>query len=162
MVPFQAIMIPIYFELNKLGLLNTRESEIIILVSQGLPFGAYLMRSFVHGIPIEISESAKLDGCGEFKIFFLLSLPLTMPAWISLVVFEAMWSWNNFIIPLLLIYKENLKPVPLGLLYFQGRYTSEYTIIAMAMLITMLPLIILYIFLQRNFTVGLTAGAIKG
>ena len=155
-------MIPVYFQLNTFGLLNTRMAVIVLLVSEGLPFGTFLMRSFTKGIPDDISESGRLDGCSEFRIFYSLVLPLTYPAWISLIIFEAMWSWNNFIIPLLLVYNEEIKPIPLGLLYFQGRYTSEYTVIAMAMLISLLPLIMIYILLQKKFTSGITAGALKG
>ena len=161
MVPFQAIMIPIYFQMNAFHLLNTRMAVIILLVTEGLPFGTFLMRSFMMGIPEDISESGRLDGCSEFRICFSLILPLTVPAWFSLIIFEAMWSWNNFIIPLLMVYNEELKPIPLGLLYFQGRYTSEYTVIAMAMLISLLPLLLLYILLQKRFTTGITSGALK-
>jgi len=162
MVPFQAMMIPIYFLFNSLHLLNTRLSVILVLAVDGLPFGTFLMRSFIRGIPDELSESAKLDGCGELRIFRSIILPLTSPAWMSLIIFQSMWAWNNFIVPLMLVYDEKIKPIPLGLMYFQGRYTTEYTVIAAAVIISILPLVLVYIAFQRHFTMGITAGALKG
>jgi ABC-type glycerol-3-phosphate transport system permease component len=89
-------------------------------------------------------------------------LPLTYPAWGSLIIFQAMWTWNNFLVPMLFIYDESRRPIPLGLMFFQGRYTSEYTSISAAILIAIVPLVVLYIFFQRRFTTGLVAGALKG
>ena len=162
MVPFQAVMIPTYFLMSSLGLLNTRVGVSLIIAVLGLPFGTFMMRAFFRGVSDELIEAAKLDGCGEGRLFFSLMLPLTYPAWGSLVIFQAMWTWNNFLVPLLFVYDEGKRPIPLGLMFFQGRYTSEYTAISAAILIALVPLVALYIVFQRNFTTGLTAGALKG
>jgi raffinose/stachyose/melibiose transport system permease protein len=162
MVPFQSVMIPLYYLLNSLKLLDKRIAVVLVIAVAGLPFGTFMLRSFFMGISDELSEAAKLDGCGDWRIFFHVMLPLTYPAWGSLIIFQAMWTWNEFLVPLLFIYSEEKRPIPLGLMYFQGRYQVEYTVIAAAILIAILPLAVLYILLQRRFTTGLVAGALKG
>ncbi len=162
MVPFQAVMIPQYFLMNRLRLLNNHWAAILSISALGVPFGIFMMRSFFMGLPNELIESAKLDGATDIQTFRLVMLPLTYPAWASLLVFQTMWSWNNFLVPLLFIYDDSLRPIPLGLMQFQGRYTMDYTLVAAAVLIALLPLVVLYAILQRTFVGGITMGALKG
>ncbi len=162
MVPFQSIMIPLYFDLQRMRILGTYLAMILPAIGLGLPFGIYLMQAFFRGLPQELSDSAKVDGCNELQVFWHIILPLTTPAVSSLAIFQFVWTWNAFLMPLIYLNKEVLRPMTLGLMFFQGRYTSDYSMISAAVTITSLPLIIVYILLQRQFLRGLTAGAIKG
>lgn len=162
MVPFQSIMIPLFIDLQRMNILGTYLAMILPAIGLGLPFGIYLMQAFFRGLPQELSDSAKVDGCNEFQVFWNIILPLTVPAVSSLAIFQFVWTWNAFLMPLVYLNKEELRPMTLGLMFFQGRYTSDYAMISAAVTITSLPLILVYVLLQRQFLRGLTAGAIKG
>ncbi len=162
MVPFQSIMIPLYFSIRDLQLLGTYWAMILPAIGLGLPFGIFLMSSFFRGLPDELADSGRVDGCNEFQVFWYIVLPLTKPAISSLVVFQFMWSWNAYLMPLLYLNKEELRPVTLGLMFFQGRYTTNYALISAGVLSATLPIIGIYMIMQRQFLRGLTAGAIRG
>lgn len=162
MVPFQSIMIPLYFNIKNLGLLGTYWAMILPAIGLGLPFGIFLLQSFFRGLPHELGDSARVDGCNEFQVFWRVLLPLARPAVSSLVVFQFMWTWNAYLMPLLLLNQEALRPITLGLMFFQGRYTSDYALISAGVTIVTLPIILVYIVMQRQFLRGLTAGALRG
>lgn len=162
MVPFQSIMIPLYFNIKNLGLLGTYWAMILPAIGLGLPFGIFLMQSFFRGLPHELADSARVDGCNEFQVFWRVLLPLAKPAISSLVVFQFMWTWNAYLMPLLLLNQESLRPVTLGLMFFQGRYTSDYALISAGVTIVTFPIILIYVIMQRQFLRGLTAGALRG
>jgi ABC-type glycerol-3-phosphate transport system permease component len=162
MVPFQSIMIPLYFDLRKYGLLNTYLAVILPGIALGLPFGIYLMQAFFRGLPRELSDSARVDGCNEFQVFWKIILPLTSPAVTSLAIFQLLWTWNAFLMPLIYLNTEARRTLPLGLMFFQSKYVSDYSLISAGVLITSFPMIVVYLLLQRRFLRGLTAGAIKG
>ena len=162
MVPFQSIMIPLYFNIKNLGLLGTYWAMILPAIALGLPFGIFLMQSFFRGLPHELADSARVDGCNEFQVFWRVLLPLAKPAISSLVVFQFMWTWNAYLMPLLLMNQESLRPITLGLMFFQGRYTTNYALIAAGVTIVTFPIILVYIVMQRQFLRGLTAGALRG
>jgi len=162
MIPFQAVMIPLYFLMKNLHLLDTTLGVILIITATSLSFGAFMMRAFFRGLPNELIEAAKLDGCTDLQTFWNVMLPLTIPAWISLIIFQAIWTWNNLLIPLLFLYNDKMRPLPLALYNFQDRYSTMYTLVAAAVMITILPLVVLFILLQRKFVTSITMGAIKG
>jgi ABC-type glycerol-3-phosphate transport system permease component len=162
MVPFQSIMIPMYYDLKDLNLFGTYWAMILPATALGLPFGIFLMQAFFHGLPAELADAARVDGCSEFGVFFKIMLPLTKPAVSTLVVFQFMWTWNAFLMPLLFLNEESLRPISLGLMFFSGRYTLNYGLVAAGVTLATLPLIVVYIVFQRQFMRGLTAGAIKG
>lgn len=162
MVPFQSIMIPLYFNIKNMALLGTYWAMILPAIGLGLPFGIFLMQSFFRGLPHELADSARVDGCNEFQVFWSVLLPLAKPALSSLVVFQFMWTWNAYLMPLLLMNQEALRPITLGLMFFQGRYTTNYALISAGVTIVTLPIILVYIVMQRQFLRGLTAGALRG
>jgi raffinose/stachyose/melibiose transport system permease protein len=162
MIPFQSIMIPLFFLFNSLGLIDTHGAVILAVGIGGIPFGTFMMRSFFIGLPNQLLEAARLDGCSDLSAFLRVMLPLTYPAWVSLIIFQTMWSWNNFLVPLVFIFTDKLRPLPLGLMFYSSRYNTEYTLVAAGVLITILPLIILYIVLQRKFISSITMGALTG
>jgi ABC-type glycerol-3-phosphate transport system permease component len=120
------------------------------------------MRSFFREVPDELINAARIDGAGEFRTFVNIIMPLTIPAVGSLLVFEFMWGWNDFLLPLLMIYKDSLRTLPLGLMYYKSKYTTNYSLAAAGVIITSLPIIIIYLIFQKNFIQGMTLGAVKG
>lgn len=161
MVPFFALMIPIYLLVRDLGILGTRIGFIIPAIALALPFGIFLMRSFFLGLPGELADAARIDGCNEFGVFSRVMLPLAYPGLATLAVFEFLWTWNMFVEPLVLVQNESLRPVGLAIFFFTGRYNIDRGMIATGVLLTILPVIVLYILLQRKFIEGITAGALK-
>jgi raffinose/stachyose/melibiose transport system permease protein len=162
MVPFQSIMIPLYFNLKDYGLLGTYFAMILPAIGLGMPFGIYLMQAFFLGLSADLSDSARVDGCNEFQVFWHIILPLTMPAISSLAIFQFVWTWNAFLMPLIYLNKEAYRPLTLGLMFFRGRYTTDLGLISAGVTIASFPLVVVYVLLQRRFLRGLTAGAIKG
>jgi raffinose/stachyose/melibiose transport system permease protein len=160
-MPFQSIMIPLFYQLRSYGLLGTYWAVILPAVAFGLPFGVFMMQSFFGDLPNELTDAARIDGCSEFRIFLNIMLPLSKPAVSSLIVFQFMWTWNAFLMPLLYLQDENLRPIPLGIMFFQGKYTQEEGLIAAGVTLATIPVVIVYLLFQRQFIKGLTAGAVK-
>ena len=125
MVPFQTIMIPLYFKLRDWHLISTYWGVILTSIAFGLPFGIFLMRAFFNGMLTELADAGLVDGCNEFGVFWYVMLPLTKPALTALGVFQFMWTWNNFIIPYLYLQREGLRSSPLGFNAFQRAVWDE-------------------------------------
>jgi raffinose/stachyose/melibiose transport system permease protein len=162
MVPIQAMIIPLYYNIQNMGMINTYWAMIIPNFGLSMPFAIFMMRAFFKDLPDELMESAKIDGCNEFQTFFHVFLPLMVPAITSLFVFEFMWAWNDFLLPLLFVYDDSLRTLPLGLMYFFGEYTADQSLIASGVSISIIPIIVVYIIFQRKFIEGITAGSVKG
>lgn len=162
MIPIQAMIIPIYYNIQRMGLINTRWAVILPYFGLSMPFAIFMMRAFFRDLPTELMESARIDGCNEFSTFFYIMLPLIKPAVSSLLVFEFMWSWNDFFLPMMTIYNDSYRTLPLGLMYFFGKYTTNYSLIAAGVTICTIPIIVVYTIFQRKFMEGITSGAVKG
>jgi ABC-type glycerol-3-phosphate transport system permease component len=162
MVPFQSVMIPLYYLLRDIHILNTYFAFIIPGIALGLPFGIFLMRGFFRGLPKEIADAARIDGANEWIVFSRVILPLARPGVATLVVFQFMFTWNAFLMPLVFVQRDELRPVALGMMFYFGRYTSDQSMIAAGATIAMAPVVILYLVLQRQFIRGITAGAVRG
>ncbi len=160
-IPFQSVMIPLYYQLLGMGLLGTYWAVILPGIAFGLPFGVFLMAAFFEDLPRELHEAGRVDGCGELRIFWSIMLPLARPAVSTLVVFQFMRSWNEFLMPLLYLQDEAKRPIPLGLMFFQGTYTRDIGLIAASVTLATIPVIVVYLLFQRQFVRGLTAGAVK-
>jgi ABC-type glycerol-3-phosphate transport system permease component len=160
-VPFQSVMIPLYYQLLAMGLLGSYLAVILPLIAFGLPFGVFLMQSFFEDLPNELHEAGRADGCSELRIFWSIMLPLARPALSTLIVFQFMRSWNEFLMPLLYLQREELRPIPLGLMFFQGAYNRDIGLIAAGVSLATIPVILVYLIFQRQFVRGLTAGAVK-
>lgn len=161
MVPFQSVMIPIYYILRDVGLLETYWAFIVPGIALRLPFGIFLMRGFFKGLPGDIADAARMDGANEWQVFRNVMLPLSIPGLSTLVVFQFIHTWNQFLMPLVFVQREDLRPVALGTMFFFGRFTADRGMIAAGVTISMIPMVILYLLLQRRFIEGITAGAMK-
>jgi raffinose/stachyose/melibiose transport system permease protein len=162
MVPFQSIMIPLFYTLKDIGFLGTYWAMIVPMIALGMPFSIFFMRAFFLGLPGELADAAKIDGCNDFNVFRFVMLPLAGPAIATLSVFTFMSAWNAFLLPLIYMQKEELRPIVLGLMFFRSRYTQNIPLTMAGATIVMLPIIIVYMVFQRKFIQGLTAGAVKG
>lgn len=160
-LPFLSIMIPLFYIARDLQILGTRWGLILPAVGIGLPFSIFIMRAFFLSIPSELADAARVDGCSEWGVFARVMLPLAWPGLATVAVFEFLNTWSAYLMPLILVQREELRPVALALPLFQSRYSAEIQLIAAASIITILPPIIIYLLLQRRFVEGVTAGALK-
>lgn len=161
MVPFQSVMIPLYYVLRDMQILETYWAFIFPAIALRLPFGIFLMRGFFKGLPSELGDASRTDGANEWQVFRQVMLPLSWPGLATLVVFQFMWTWNEFAMPLIFVQREDLRPVSLGTMFFFGRFTADRGLIAAGVTIAMIPIVALYLILQRRFIEGITAGALK-
>lgn len=161
MVPVQAIMIPQYYQVRDLGLLGNHGGVIVPGIAVGLAFGIFLMRAFFRGLPQDIAAAARLDGANEWQVFWQVMLPMARSGLLTLGVFQFMISWNMFLIPLLYGQIEAIRPISTGIMFFFGRYSVDRGMIAAGVTLSSVPIIVVYIFFQRYFINGLTAGALK-
>jgi raffinose/stachyose/melibiose transport system permease protein len=162
MVPFQSIMIPLFYTLRDIGFLGTYWAMIVPMIALGMPFGIFFMRAFFLGLPNDLVDAGKIDGCNEFQVFRFIMLPLAGPGIATLAVFNFMGAWNAFLLPLIYMQKEELRPVVLGLMFYKSQYTQNIPLTMAGAAIVMLPIVVVYILFQRKFIQGLTAGAVKG
>jgi raffinose/stachyose/melibiose transport system permease protein len=161
-IPVQAVIIPLYQLLSNLGMINSLWGVTLAQVSNGIPFGLFLMRSFFMGVPNELSEAARIDGANHFQILTRVFLPLSQPAISALLIISALSTWNDFFLPLVMLISPGNQTLPLGLVRFASTYNTDFRLVFSGTVITFLPVIILYILTQRRFTEGLTQGALKG
>lgn len=162
MIPIQAMVIPLYYNLQQMGLINTRMAMVLPYFGLSMPFAVFMMRAFFRDLPDALIESATIDGCNEFTTFIYIMAPLIKPALSALLVFEFMWSWNDMFLPMLVVYNDSSRTLPLGLMFFFGKYTADHSLIAAGVTICTLPIVIVYTLFQKNFIEGVTAGAVKG
>ncbi len=160
MVPFQVIMVPLYILVRDLGWLNTYHG--IILPGALSAFGVFLMRQFIQGIPEELLDAARIDGASEFGIYWRIVLPLARPALSALAIFTFLEGWNSLLWPLIVITDTELRPLTLGLAEFQTQYTTDYPLLMAASVTAMLPVLLLFALLRREFVRGIVMTGLKG
>ncbi len=160
MIPFQVLMIPLFIEVFKLGILNTYAG--LILPRMADAFGIFLMRSSFVSLPKELEEAARVDGLNEFQIFFKIMLPLSKPALITLGIINLMGNWNDLLYPLMLTSTTKMRTISAGLALFVGQRTLEYGPTLAAAAISLLPLVLVYIFAQKYFVQGIATTGLKG
>jgi len=160
MIPLQAIMIPVYLTMARLGLVNTLWG--IIIPPSATPTGVFLLRQYMLTIPDELLEAARVDGAGEWRIFAGIVLPLAAPALAVLAIFSVVWRWNDFLWPLIVINDPELFTLQLGLARFSGELVTDWNSLLALTVLTMLPVTALFAFLQRYLVSGIAATGIKG
>jgi raffinose/stachyose/melibiose transport system permease protein len=161
MVPGEVIVVPLYFDLRTVGLTNTFWAIALPQVAQSVAFGTFWMRAYFRSRPMSLIEAGRLDGAGTWRILWQILVPPGRPAIVTMVVLTFMWTWNEFLIPLVMASDESLRTAPLGLAFFQGQYTSGFTLLAAGAVIVAAPVVIVYLFLQRHFIRGMLEGALR-
>jgi ABC-type glycerol-3-phosphate transport system permease component len=162
LVPFFAYMIPLYYQLRSMQLLDSLVGTNLVLAATQLSFGTFFMRAFFADLPNELEQAARIDGASEAQIFSRVMLPLATSGVGALAVYTFLQNWNEFLIPLLYMPSGEHRPLTTGLYIFLGGRTLEIGPLAAGALITILPVILLFLVLQRQVTQGLVSGAVKG
>jgi raffinose/stachyose/melibiose transport system permease protein len=161
-VPIPVMLIPEFITVKTYGLIGTRWALILPYIAFGLPMPILILTTFFKAVPSELFEAASLDGASRFRILRSILIPLARPALATCLIFLALLFWNEFPLALVLVQRADLTTVPLGLASVQGKGASPWELIAAAMLITTLPVVVLFTLFQRQLIEGLTAGSVKG
>ncbi len=159
-IPWQVYMIPQFTLMRELDLVDKHLS--LILLQAFTAFGVFLMRQFFISVPNEILDAARIDGMSEYGIYFRIMLPLSKPALATLTIFSAVFVWNDFMGPLIYLHSESIKTIQLGLRMFIQQYSSDYGLIMAASLVSLIPVVILFLAFQRFFVEGIGTTGIKG
>lgn len=162
LVPFFTYMIPLYFQLRSMGLLDSLLGINLVLATTGLSFGTFFMRAFFSDLPNELDQAARIDGASEWQIFLRIMLPLVTSGIGALTVFTFLQNWNNFLVPLLYAPGGQYRPLTTGLYIFLGGRSIDIGPLAAGTLITILPVMVLFLALQKQVTQGFLSGAVKG
>lgn len=162
LIPYQALFLPIYTIGYKLNLTNTRFGIIFMYVATGISFGVFLMNSFMSTVPLELEEAARIDGCSIFRTYFSVVMPLLKPAMATLIIMQSFQIWNDYLLASLYVSKKQLKTLTVAIQSLFSAQTSDYTTAMAAIVISVLPIAILFMCLQKYFIKGMTVGAVKG
>lgn len=159
MVPIQVILVPLFVLVKSLGWLNTYAGLIIPAATSA--FGVFLMRQYFQTVPLEIIEAARIDGCGELRIFAQVVLPLVRPALSALVIFIFMNNWNSFLWPLLAVSRDEMMTLPLGIAAFESIYSTNFGQLMAVSLVSTAPVLVAFLLLQRQFIQGMALSGLK-
>ena len=162
LVPFQTVMIPLIKILTWLHLYNTRGGVLLAYFGYGIPFATFLYFGFLKSIPKEVEESAQMDGCSHFGVYMKIVFPLLKPISVTVAVLDALWIYNDFLLPFVLISGNRLRTLPLVMYTFFTAYDRPWDLAMASLAMVLLPAILTFIFLQKQVTGGIVAGAVKG
>jgi len=160
MVPFQVTMIPTFLIVQHLGLVNSLGA--LIAPNLVTPFGIFLLRQFFRTLPIDLEEAARIDGCSRLGVLFRVVLPLSMPALATLGIVTFLWTWNDFLWPLIAISSTDQSTVQLGLASFQGAHQTRWTLLMAGNVVALAPILLVFVFAQRWFVQSIAATGVKG
>lgn len=161
-VPPQAAIVPQYVLFDRLGLTDSLLGLVVVDTTMTLPTAVFILGGFLRGIPEELYEAAELDGAGPLRAFRSIAMPLTRPALATTGIFLCVMDWNDLFYPLFFVRSPEHRTLPLALLNFQGEFLTRYPLLFAGVVIASAPVLVVYLFLQRYFVSGLTAGAVRG
>ena len=161
-IPVAAIIIPLYVTMRDFRLLDSHASVIVADIALAAPIFVFIMRAFFKDLPRELDDAARVDGASEFQIFWQVMLPLARPGLVTVALLEFLWSWNDLLLPLVFLVTDDLRTLPVGILFFQGRFAIDHGLMTAGVLILSLPVTVLFLLFQRDFVKGLASGALKG
>ncbi len=160
-IPFQVIMIPLVMLYGNLDLLNMKLTLLFMYMGFGIPFGVFTFHGFIKGIPYELEESAFIEGSSRARTFFQIVLPLLKPVVVTLLVLDVLWIWNDYLLPSLVLLSPGLKTLPLSTYAFFSSYSVDFSPLMAGLVMTVIPVLALYLFLQNQIIKGITEGALK-
>jgi len=160
MIPFEVLMLPLYQLMINVNLINTYTGVMLPLIVA--PTAVFFFRQYAMGLPAELMDAARIDGCTEYGIYFKIMAPLMLPSFSAMAILQGLNSWNNFLWPLLVIRSNDLFTLPIGLATLLTPYGNNYDTLIAGSVMTIIPIIILFIFFQRYFVAGLASGSVKG
>ncbi|GKX30693.1 sugar ABC transporter permease [Vallitalea longa] len=162
LIPFQVVMLPLYKTISNAGLMNTNLGLILAISGFQIGYNVFIYTGFIKTVPIDIEEAAYIDGCSKFKTFWSIVFPLLKPIVSTSIILNALTAWNEFPISLIIAQKDVAKTIPLSQYFFFGQYSSELNLAFASFTMAMIPIIILYLILQKYIIGGLMAGGVKG
>lgn len=162
MIPLPGSFVPLFVMMTKLQLINTRFGYILCMINVGLSMSILLLKTFFDKMPPDLEDAARIDGCGKLGIWWNVALPLARPALAVIVIFNSLNVWNEFILAQLLLSQKNLMPLQKGLMEFQGSYLVNYPVLMAGLTIAAIPIVLIYLFMQKHIIKGLSSGAIVG
>lgn len=160
MIPFYVIAVPMFLTVKGFGWLDSYQGQVIPFIASG--FGIFMFKQFFQDIPQDLEDAARIDGCSPFRIYSTIMMPLAKPVVGTMTIFKAMWGWNLFMWPLLIINNIFYKPLPLALTMFRGLNVTQWGMLSAGMTIATIPIVVLYLSMQGMFHKGIMAGSIKG
>ena len=160
-VPYEAIVIPLYYGFRGVGLLDTHLALILPLAGAFMPFGIFWMRNHFQSLPESLGEAAQMDGANSWQTFRRIMLPTARPAISTLALLYFMWAWNQFLLALILIQDATMRTAPAGLGQFITQYGKDVPLLSAATLLVVVPIVVVYLFFQRQFVQGILQGAVK-
>jgi len=161
-LPFEGIITPLYYEMRTLGLLNTKFAIILPLIGLYMPFSVYWMRAHFVNVPAEMGEAAQVDGASAWQQFWLVQVPIARPAFLSLAILQFLWTWNQFLLPVVLVETPLERTMAGALGAFQGQWGTNIPLLCAGSLIIIAPTVILFLAFQKQFVAALLQGAVKG
>lgn len=161
MIPFQVLMIPVYKLYKTLGLQNTHLGMILMLSGTSVAYSTFLYVGFAKTVPQELESAAMIDGCGPFRAFFMIIFPLMGPITATVAALHIMWFWNDFNIALILLQRDSIRTLTVKQFYFFGQYRADYGMAFAAALLSMVPVLLFFVLMQRYIVEGVAAGAVK-
>lgn len=160
-IPFQALMIPFVSIYGALGLLNSRIALVYFYLGFGVALSTFMYHGFIKTLPIALEESAYIDGASRFQIFWTVVFPMLEPITATIAILNALWIWNDFLLPSLVLFLS-ARTLPLSTYSFFGQFTSNYGVAMAGLVLSITPIVIFYILMQRRIISGITDGAVKG
>ncbi len=161
-LPFEGVITPLYYEVRALGLLNTKFAIILPLIGLFMPFSVYWMRAHFVNVPSEMSEAAQIDGASTWQHFWLVQVPIARPAITSLAILQFLWTWNQFLLPVVLVENPLERTMAGALGAFQGQWGTNIPLLCAGSLMIITPTIVLFLIFQKQFVAALLQGAVKG
>ncbi len=162
LIPVPGAIVALYLLLMKLHLANTRIGYLLPLINSGLPLAIFLFKTFFERIPKDLEDAARIDGCSRFGIYWRVALPLARPAIAVVVIFNSLTVWNEYMLAMLILEDDKLMPLQRGLMNFYGAHLAQWSTLMAGIVITIIPIVILYLIMQKHIITGIMAGAIKG
>ncbi|MDO7906672.1 carbohydrate ABC transporter permease [Paenibacillus sp. JX-17] len=161
-IPFQSVMIPLVKVTGTLGMSNSLWGLIVCYLGFGVPLSVFLFHGFVKSVPVEIEEAATVDGSSPYGVFFRIVYPLMRPMYVTVIILNTLWIWNDYLLPSLILQSADLRTIPIATYAFFGQYTKQWDLALPALVLGILPVIIFFLLMQKYIIQGITAGSVKG
>ena len=160
-IPLQATIIPVYLLIIKMGLYDSLLALVLPSIAFAIPLSVLVLSNFIRDVPRELFESMRVDGASEWQLLWRLAFPLTRPALVTVTIYQGVLVWNNFLLPLVLTQSPDKRTLPLGLWTFQGQYSVNFPAVLASVMLSALPILVLYVVGRRQLVSGLSGGISK-
>lgn len=160
-IPFQSLMIPFVSIFGKLGWMNSKTALVFFYLGFGMPMTTFMYHGFIKSVSMEMEEAAMIDGCSHMACFWKIIFPNLKSISTTILIINILWTWNDFLLPSLVLVKDKARTIPLSTFYFFGEYTAELGYAMSALILSVLPVVVVYLFLQKQIVSGVMDGAIK-